>query len=94
MRLEEILKGINVVETKGDNNKDNTGIQMDSRKIMSGDLFVAVKGTQVDGHAYIEKASEKGAIAIVCETLPEHLESNITYISFGSSLLWLDIIPL
>lgn len=54
MRLEEILKGINVVETKGDINKDITGIHMDSRKIMSGDLFVAVKGTQVDGHAYIE----------------------------------------
>lgn len=43
MRLEEILKGINVVKTKGDINKDITGIHMDSRKIMSGDLFVAVK---------------------------------------------------
>ena len=85
MRLEEILKGINVVETKGDINKDITGIHMDSRKIMSGDLFVAVKGTQVDGHAYIEKASEKGAIAIVCETLPEHLESNITYIQVADT---------
>ena len=85
MRLEEILKGINVVETKGDINKDITGIHMDSRKIMSGDLFVAVKGTQVDGHAYIEKASEKGAIDIVCETLPEHLEINITYIQVADT---------
>ena len=80
MRLEEILKGTNVVETKGDINKDITGIHMDSRKIESGHLFIAVKGTQVDGHAYIEKATERGAVAIVCETLPERLEDNITYI--------------
>lgn len=85
MRLEEILKGINVVETRGDICKDITGIHMDSRKITSGNLFVAVKGTQVDGHAYIEKASEKGAIAIVCETLPEHLDSNITYIQVADT---------
>ena len=43
-------------------------------------MFVAVKGTQTDGHAYIEKAIEKGAIAIVCETLPEHINEQLTYI--------------
>jgi len=80
MRLEEILNGIIVIETKGDIAKEITGIHIDSRKIESGNLFVAVKGTQTDGHTYIGKAIEKGASAIVCETFPENLEEDVAYI--------------
>ena len=47
-----------------------TGIQADSRLIQPGSLFVAIKGTQSDGHDYIEKAIEKGARVIVCEAVP------------------------
>ena len=71
MRLEKILNGINIIETKGSLNQEIQGIHIDSRKIESGHLFVAVKGTQTDGHAYINKAIEKGASAIVCENFPE-----------------------
>ena len=65
MRLEKILNGINIIETKGSLNQEIRGIHIDSRKIEAGHLFVAVKGTQTDGHAYINKAIEKGASAIV-----------------------------
>ena len=80
MKLENILKSINVIETTGCINQEISGIQIDSRQIESGHLFVAVKGTQTDGHAYINKAIEKGASAIVCEMLPEELKKDVTYI--------------
>ena len=80
MILERILNGINIIETKGNTTLEISGIHIDSRKVESGHLFVAVKGTQTDGHAYIGKAIEKGASAIVCETLPEELENGVTYI--------------
>ena len=80
MKLEEIIQGVAIEEIKGDILKEIKGIHIDSRLVEEGDMFVAVKGTQTDGHAYIEKAIEKGAIAIVCETLPEHINEQLTYI--------------
>ena len=80
MKLEEIIQGVAIEEIKGDILKGIKGIHIDSRLVEEGDMFVAVKGTQTDGHAYIEKAIEKGAIAIVCETLPEHINKQLTYI--------------
>jgi len=62
-----------------------TGIHSDSRKIEEGFLFVAIQGTQSDGHLYIEKAIEKGAKVIVCQTLPENVHSDITYIQVKDS---------
>ena len=56
------------------------GIHIDSRQVESGHLFVAIKGTQTDGHTYIDKAIEKGASVIVCETFPENLKKDVTYI--------------
>lgn len=85
MKLEEILNGINVIEIKGDVATEISGINIDSRKIEPGHLFVAVKGTQTDGHAYINKAIEKGASAIVCETYPDKLETNLTYIKVADT---------
>ena len=80
MKLENIIKSVNVCEIKGNVDKEIAGIQMDSRLVEAGHLFVAVKGTQTDGHAYIEKAIEKGASAIVCETLPDTQNEHVTYI--------------
>ncbi len=80
MKLEEIIQGVAIEEIKGDILKEIKGIHIDSRLVEEGDMFVAVKGTQTDGHTYIEKAIEKGAIAIVCETLPEHINEQLTYI--------------
>lgn len=80
MRLKEIISGISITEVLGNTDKDIQGIHIDSRKIEPGHLFVAVRGTQTDGHAYIDKAIEKGASAIVCESLPEDLREDIIYI--------------
>ena len=80
MKLKEIISAIRIIEMIGHDDLEIVGINIDSRKIEPGHLFVAVKGTQTDGHAYIDKAIEKGASAIVCETLPENLCEDITYI--------------
>ena len=85
MKLANILKSVNVCETLGQTEREITGIQMDSRLIESGNLFVAVKGTQTDGHAYIQKAIEKGAVAIVCETLPKTIDQAIIYIKVNDT---------
>ena len=80
MKLQEIINGINSLETKGNLDLEISDIHIDSRKVEENHLFIAVKGTQTDGHAYIGKAIEKGAKAIVCETLPEDINNDITYI--------------
>ena len=85
MKLGNILQAITTRMVKGNLDKEISGIQMDSRQIKEGDLFVAVKGTQTDGHAYIGKAIEKGATAVVCETLPETLSETVTYIQVNDS---------
>lgn len=78
--LKDILKHVAVVEAKGSTSIAVEGIIFDSRKAADGLLFVAVKGTQADGHAYIADVVKKGVKAVVCETLPTQLESGITYI--------------
>ena len=85
MKLEEILNGIGYYEATGSTNKEITGIQIDSRQIKSGNVFVAVRGTQTDGHAYINKAIDNLATVIVCEELPETICPDITYIKVGNT---------
>ena len=65
MRLNDILKGIDVVATKGDTGRDICHLTFDSRTCRAGSLFIAVPGTAVDGHAYIAKAVEAGAAAVI-----------------------------
>ena len=88
--LKDILAGIEILESTGDLAIQIKGIQFDSRKVKPGDLFVAVKGTHVDGHQFIAKAVEQGAAAVVCEILPETIPSGVvvvkieqTQINFG-----------
>ena len=85
MKLQEILSGINILETKGSCDLEISDIHIDSRKVEDNHLFIAVKGTQTDGHAYIGKAIEKGAKASVCETFPEDIKDNITYIKVANT---------
>lgn len=85
MKLENIIGGINPVSICGTLEKEVTNIQIDSRKIEKDGIFVAVKGTQADGHAYIGKAIQLGATAIVCEQLPETLTEGVTYVQVSSS---------
>ena len=61
---------------------DVQGINIDSRLVQKGDMFIAVRGTQTDGHQYIAAAEEKGAVAIVCEKTPDKLSPNVAYITF------------
>ena len=75
--LNDLLAGIELIETQGDLSVAIQGIQFDSRKVEAGGLFVAVKGAHVDGHLYIAKALELGAVAIVCDNIPDNLPSNI-----------------
>lgn len=70
MELKELVQSLKVLEATGDTNVDVTGIQFDSRQIKKGNLFVAVRGVSVDGHAYIGSAIEKGAVVVVCEEIP------------------------
>lgn len=85
MKLAEILNKINVIDIKGNSDIDITGINIDSRKIAKGHLFVAICGTQVDGHQFISKAIELGATAILCEKLPETCPENVTFILVKST---------
>ncbi|BEH00182.1 UDP-N-acetylmuramoyl-L-alanyl-D-glutamate--2,6-diaminopimelate ligase [Bacteroides sedimenti] len=80
MKLDQVLKNIQVIQQIGHTDIELTGINSDSRRIESGHLFVAVRGTQTDGHSYIPTAVEKGAAAILCEELPAQLSENVTYI--------------
>ncbi len=81
MRLSDILRKISVMESLGDLQREILGVNMDSRQVENGDLFVAVKGTQTDGHAYIAKAIAQGAKAILqSEPLPTDPLEGVTYV--------------
>ncbi|MDD4610139.1 MAG: UDP-N-acetylmuramoyl-L-alanyl-D-glutamate--2,6-diaminopimelate ligase [Bacteroidaceae bacterium] len=83
--LRDLLKRTHVVSQVGDTMKEISGIKIDSREVTQGDLFIAVKGTQVDGHHYIEQAIKNGAVAIVCENIPTVTTKEVTYISVKES---------
>ncbi len=83
--LQSITKGISLVSTVGNNNPPIETIRFDSRGIQPNDIFVAVKGFQADGHQFIEKALLKGASVVVCETMPEVLSRNVTYLQVEDS---------
>ena len=80
MKLSELIKAIQPVQVIGNAEKEITGVAIDSRSVETGNLFMAMRGTQTDGHAYIPAAIGKGATAILCETEPEELDENITYL--------------
>ena len=78
--LKDILLPVQSQQILGDTNVEVTGICIDSRKVQKGSVFVAVKGTAVDGHAFIDRAIADGAIAIVCETLPSEVKGGVVYV--------------
>ncbi|MBR6310805.1 MAG: UDP-N-acetylmuramoyl-L-alanyl-D-glutamate--2,6-diaminopimelate ligase [Paludibacteraceae bacterium] len=85
MKIDSLLKEISIKQIEGKKNPDINNIQFDSRKITENDLFVAIKGTQSDGHDYIETAIENGARCVVCETLPDKCHKDVTYILVDNS---------
>ena len=85
MQLNRILSPIEITEIVGDTAREVTSITSDSRQVKPGTLFVAVPGVSVDGHTFIPKAIEAGASVVVCEQLPDRLESAVTYVVVPSS---------
>lgn len=92
MKLKELLHKVKINNRIGNTDVEISSVHFDSRNIEHGSLFVAQVGTQVDGHSFIEKAIEDGAVAILCEILPENLDSNITYIQVENSSIALGIV--
>jgi len=80
MNLNILLNNVDVTNSVGSIKKIINKIQFDSRKVEKNDLFIALKGTEVNGHDYIEKSIQYGAAVVVCEKLPELLSSSVQYI--------------
>ena len=83
--LSDILYKTRLEEVIGSTHMAISSVTFDSRKVKKDTLFVATRGTATDGHAYISKAIEAGAVAIVCEELPENQKENVTYIKVTDS---------
>ncbi len=85
MILRNILLDLEVIEQIGNLDISICDIVFDSRKVQEGSLFVAQRGTQIDGHNFIESAIKDGAKAIVLEQMPDKIQDGITYIKVGNS---------
>ena len=79
------MKAVDAIEVKGSLDGEIAGIAIDSRKVVPGGLFVAMRGTQTDGHAYIAAAEEAGARMVVCEQLPGQQSAQVTYVTVKDS---------
>lgn len=80
MKLETLVKDLNLIKVEGCLEKEISGVNIDSRCVGEGHLFIAVKGTQTDGHGYISKAVEQGAKAVLCEVMPKEISEDVTYL--------------
>lgn len=85
MKLKELLKDIPVIAIIGSEDVEITDVNIDSRRIKDGHLFIAMKGTQVDGHKFVSKAIELGAKAVMCEDMPEEKTEGVTYVQVVST---------
>ena len=85
MKLKTLIEACRPARVVGPTTGEVTGIEIDSRKIEAGNLFIAMRGTQVDGHAYIAKAQEMGATAVACESLPEKPASDVNYLLYPNT---------
>lgn len=85
MELKHWIADTAPLEVVGNAEIEVSGIEIDSRKVAKGNAFVALRGTQTDGHDYINKALELGASAIVCERMPEKLIPGVAYIRYADT---------
>jgi UDP-N-acetylmuramoyl-L-alanyl-D-glutamate--2,6-diaminopimelate ligase len=85
MNIEQLITKSKPLSIIGQADIEINGLEIDSRKILPGKAFVAIRGTQTDGHNFISKAIELGATAIVCEQLPSVLSDNVVYIQYQST---------
>lgn len=80
MKLQDLLRNVDVLDIKGDNNPEVTGIFTDSRKATEGSVFIALKGVQVDGHQYVTNALDLGAKTIIYQDIIDTSNPAITYV--------------
>ena len=85
MKIKEILNEIVVLSFSGDENTSVLNIEFDSRKVTAGSMFIAVKGYNTDGHVYITNAVAAGAVAVICEKLPEEADNTICWVKTNDS---------
>ena len=85
MELKLWIANTNPLEVVGNEETEVTGIEIDSRKVTKGSAFVAMRGTQTDGHDYIDKALELGASTIICERMPGALKPDVTYVRYADT---------
>lgn len=85
MTLSELIKNIDTVNITGSTDIEIKGVDIDSRRVAEGHLFVAMKGTQVDGHTFIGKAVAQGAAVILCEDMPAEVAEGVTYVQVSST---------
>lgn len=79
-QLQDILYKVHLQEVHGSTDVEVSGIQIDSRKLQAGNVFVAIRGVHSDGHGFIAQAIQNGATVVVCEEMPKELQDAITYI--------------
>lgn len=84
-KLSEILYKVHTTALSGHTDIDINNVQIDSRNVTNGSLFIALKGVAADGHQFIANAIDKGAVVIVCEDLPAAQKENITYVQTANS---------
>ena len=86
MILNELLKRIRTTKVVGSTDVEIDDVNIDSRSIAVGHMFIAIKGTVTDGHKYIDKAVAQGAAAVVCEDMPDSLAEGVTYVQVPSTI--------
>ena len=84
-KLSELLAEVKTLEVKGNADVAVTGVVIDSRQVKEGYLFVAVRGSRVDGHEFVAKAVELGAVAVLCEELPAACAEGVTYVRVANT---------
>ena len=85
MKLKDVLYKVNIRSVMGSTDVEIGDVQLDSRKMRKGALFIAVKGTVVDGHQFIDKAIESGAVAVVAEIIPTVTKDEVVYVQVENS---------
>lgn len=84
-QLKDLLFGVSLKAVSGPTALQVSGVCFDSRKVGAEDVFVAIRGTQADGHRFIDRALEQGAVAVICEALPQDLRDGVTYVEVADS---------
>jgi len=85
MKLKDLLKNLTPISIVGNIDQEIVGVNIDSRKIAKNHAFIAMRGTQVDGHTFIPKAIEQGAAVIFCEDVPSETADNVCYVQLANT---------